>query len=427
MANIIAIGVQWGDEGKGKVVDLLTPFVDVVTRFQGGPNAGHTLVVDGKKTVLHHIPSGILHEGKLSIIGNGVVLDACILEEEIDGLYAASVPVHNRLRISDRCHIILPWHRAMDAAREQAKGDKKIGTTGKGIGPTYEDRAARRGIRIGDLKSVNIKQRLQDNLDYYNFMLTQYYNSEAVTMPDVMNVINILEERIMPLVCDTTALLHSSMNAGKSILFEGAQGFLLDIDHGTYPFVTSSNTVAGAALAGSGFGPGKVDAVLGIAKAYTTRVGSGPFVTELDDADGKHLATKGNEFGATTGRARRTGWFDGVLARHAVQLAGVTGLALTKLDILDGLSTIKLCTSYRLRGEILQHPPMLAEDLLDCEPIYEVLQGWSGTTYGITHSDDLPPEACTLLQRIEQICSTTVVMLSTGPERDHICRLKPFI
>jgi len=431
MTNTIAIGIQWGDEGKGKIVDLLAPEMDVVARFQGGPNAGHTLVIGDQKTVLNHIPSGILHENILSLIGNGTVVDPFRLVEELDMLIDAGIPVQNRLRISDRCQLILPYHRALDAAREAAKGKGKIGTTGRGIGPCYEDKTARRGIRLVDLDSDTLDERIDENLKYVNFMLTEFLSAEAVSKEAVMEALNLARERLLPLAADVPLILHQRIQAGENILYEGAQGSMLDVDHGTYPFVTSSNTVAGAALAGLGVGPGQVDEVLGICKAYTTRVGSGPFPTELYNAEGmcdaknagKHMAEKGQEFGATTGRPRRTGWFDAVVVQHAVRINGVTGLAITKLDVLDGLDEVKLCVAYERNGERLHSIPACAKALEECVPVYESLSGWPENTFGLTDVTKLPDAAKILLQRIEEVCGCPVKMLSTGPDRDHICHL----
>jgi len=429
MTNTVAIGIQWGDEGKGKIVDLLAPKMDVVARFQGGPNAGHTLVIGNETTVLNHIPSGILHADTLSLIGNGTVVDPFRLVEELDMLIAADVPVLDRLRISDRCQLILPYHRALDAAREVAKGKAKIGTTGRGIGPCYEDKTARRGIRLVDLTSDDLDARLDENLHYVNFMLTEFLGAEPVSKEDVIEALDLARERLLPLAADVTLILHNRIKAGDRILFEGAQGSMLDVDHGTYPFVTSSNTVAGAALAGLGVGPGQVDEVLGICKAYTTRVGAGPFPTELynadgmEDASGQHMAEKGHEFGATTGRPRRTGWFDGVVVQHAVRINGVTGLAITKLDVLDGLEEVKLCVGYEKDGERLDSIPADCNALEACTPVYETLPGWSENTFGATSLDQLPESAKDLLKRIETICECPVTMLSTGPDRDHIIHL----
>ncbi len=405
--------------------------MDVVARFQGGPNAGHTLVIGEQKTVLNHIPSGILHENILSLIGNGTVVDPFRLVEELDMLLEANIPVHDRLRISDRCQLILPYHRALDAAREAAKGKGKIGTTGRGIGPCYEDKTARRGIRLVDLTSDDLDARIDENLKYVNFMLVEFLGAEAVKKEDVVEALDLARERLLPLAADVPLILHEKIKQGKNILYEGAQGSMLDVDHGTYPFVTSSNTVAGAALAGLGVGPRDVREVLGICKAYTTRVGAGPFPTELYNADGmcdtqnagKHMAEKGQEFGATTGRPRRTGWFDAVVVQHAVRINGVTGLAITKLDVLDGLEEVKLCVGYERGGERLQSIPACATALEECTPIYETLAGWSENTFGLQDAAKLPDAAKALLKRIEEVCECPVKMLSTGPDRDHICHL----
>ncbi|MDQ6959227.1 MAG: adenylosuccinate synthase [Mariprofundaceae bacterium] len=429
MANIVAIGVQWGDEGKGKIVDLLAPEVDVVARFQGGPNAGHTLVIGDKKTVLHLVPSGILHDNTLCLIGNGTVVAPETIVEEMNTLIRAGIPVAQRLKISDRCQLILPYHRALDVAREIAKGKAKIGTTGRGIGPAYEDKTARRGIRLIDLTSNDLDAKISENLEWTNFLLTKYFKTDAVSRADVDEVLDLARERLLPLMADVSLILQERHKAGDSMLFEGAQGTMLDVDFGTYPFVTSSNTVSGAAMAGLGIGPAMIDEVLGICKAYTTRVGAGPFPTELynaegmNDAAGKHLAEKGQEFGATTGRPRRTGWFDAVVVRHAVRVAGVTGLAVTKLDVLDGLSEVKLCVAYERNGEYLQSIPADAGVLNECTPVYETLPGWAENTFGLTDMAQLPKNAKTLLDRIEEVCGCPVTMLSTGPDREHICRL----
>ncbi|GAV20266.1 adenylosuccinate synthase [Mariprofundus micogutta] len=431
MTNTVAIGIQWGDEGKGKIVDLMAPDMDVVARFQGGPNAGHTLVLGDKKTVLNHIPSGILHDDTLCLIGNGTVVDPFRLVEEMDMLLEAGIPVADRLKISDRCQLILPYHRDLDAAREAAKGKGKIGTTGKGIGPCYEDKTARRGIRLIDLTSDDLDARIDANIEYVNFMLTQYLNAEPVNRADVDEALELAKARLLPLAADVPLILQKRIKAGDKILYEGAQGSMLDVDHGTYPFVTSSNTVAGAALAGLGVGPGQVDAVLGICKAYTTRVGAGPFPTELYNADGmcdeknsgKHMAEKGHEFGATTGRPRRTGWFDGPVVQHAVRINGVTGLAITKLDVLDGLEEVKLCVGYELNGERLESIPACCSQLEVVTPIYETLPGWCENTFGATSMDQLPANAVALLKRIEEVCDCKVTMLSTGPDRNHIIHL----
>jgi len=431
MPNMVAIGIQWGDEGKGKIVDLLAPKVDVVARFQGGPNAGHTLVIGEKKTVLNHIPSGILHEGVLSLIGNGTVVDPFRLVEEMEMLLAAGVPVGERLRISDRCQLILPYHRALDAAREKAKGEGKIGTTGRGIGPCYEDKAARRGIRLVDLKSADLDARIDENLRYVNFMLTGFLGAAPVEKAEVVKALDLARSRLLPLAADISLILQQRIAAGESILFEGAQGSMLDVDHGTYPFVTSSNTVAGAALCGLGVGPGQVDKVLGIAKAYTTRVGAGPFPTELYNAEGmsdearagKHMAEKGHEFGATTGRPRRTGWFDAVVVKHAVRINGVTDLIITKLDVLDGLAEVKIGVGYEIDGVRMDSIPADCATLCNVQPVYETLPGWSDSTFGLTELSQLPANALALIRRIEEVCECPVRMLSTGPDRDHFCQI----
>jgi len=431
MTNTVAIGIQWGDEGKGKIVDLLAPDIDVVARFQGGPNAGHTLVIGDKKTVLNHIPSGVLHDETLCLIGNGTVVDPFRLVEEMDMLVAAGIPVADRLKISERCQLILPYHRTLDAAREVAKGAGKIGTTGKGIGPCYEDKTARRGIRLIDLAADDLDARIDANLEYVNFMLTQYLKAEPVNRADVDEAIDLAKARLLPLAADVPLILQRRIKAGDQILYEGAQGSMLDVDHGTYPFVTSSNTVAGAALAGLGVGPGQVDAVLGICKAYTTRVGAGPFPTEQYNADGmcdaknagKHMAERGHEFGSTTGRPRRTGWFDGPVVQHAVRINGVTGLAITKLDVLDGLDEVKLCVGYELNGELLESMPACCNKLEAVTPVYETLPGWSENTFGATSLDQLPANAKALLDRIEEVCECPITMLSTGPDRGHIIHL----
>jgi len=429
MTNTVAIGIQWGDEGKGKIVDLLAPEVDVVARFQGGPNAGHTLVIGEEKTVLNHIPSGILHADTTCLIGNGTVVDPFHLVEEMDTLIKAGIPVSERLKISERCQLILPYHRALDAAREAVKGKDKIGTTGKGIGPCYEDKTARRGIRLIDLVSGDLDTRIDANLKYVNFMLTEYLKAAPVSRQEVDKALELARERLLPLAADVPLILQRCIKAGDSVLYEGAQGSMLDVDHGTYPFVTSSNTVAGAALAGLGVGPGQVDAVLGICKAYTTRVGSGPFPTEQYNADGmdcpsgKHMAEKGNEFGATTGRPRRTGWFDAPVVQHAVRINGVTGLAITKLDVLDGLDEVKLCIAYELNGERLASIPACCNQLDAVTPVYETLPGWSESTFGATSLEQLPGNAVALLRRIEEVCECPIAMLSTGPDRHHIIHL----
>jgi adenylosuccinate synthase len=426
--NVVVIGSQWGDEGKGKVVDWLTDSVQGVVRFQGGHNAGHTLVIGGKKTVLHLIPSGVLREGVACYIGNGVVLSPEALLAEMDELEAAGVDVAARLRISEACPLILPYHQALDRARETAKGENKIGTTGRGIGPAYEDKVARRAIRLQDLlRPTRFAAKLAEILDFHNFVLTQYFGAPKVDFQQTLDGALALAPRIEKLVVDVPRALYEANKAGSNLLFEGAQGTLLDIDHGTYPFVTSSNCVAGAAAAGAGVGPTMLHYVLGITKAYTTRVGSGPFPTELFDDTGRHLATKGNEFGATTGRPRRCGWFDAAALKRSIQINGISGLCVTKLDVLDGVEELKVCTGYRIDGHLSDILPVGAEELARCEPVYETLPGWKDTTFGIKALNELPANARSYLKRIEEICGVPVDMISTGPDRSETILLRhPF-
>lgn len=426
--NVVVIGTQWGDEGKGAVVDVLADRAKAVVRFQGGHNAGHTLVIDGKKTVLHLIPSGILREGVVCVIGNGVVLSPSALLEEIDELNEHGVDVTDRLKVSAACPLILSSHLALDQAREIARGDSAIGTTGRGIGPAYEDKAARRAVRVADLfDPVALEEKLNVLCDYHNYLLVNLYGIKAVDKQAEFQALLSAAERIKPLVADTTELLRDCHNTDQSILFEGAQGALLDIDLGTYPYVTSSNTTVGGTFSGSGVGPGFIDYVLGIVKAYSTRVGAGPFPTELFDAAGKHLADVGAEFGATTGRPRRCGWFDAVLLKRAVFTNSLTGLCLTKLDVLDGLKEIRICTGYRLDGEIISAPPMLADRFGDCEPVYETLQGWDEPTSNVTRFEELPTAAQTYIERIESLLGVPVDIVSTGPDRQAIImRRHPF-
>ena len=418
--SIVIVGTQWGDEGKGKIVDLLTDRVAAVVRFQGGHNAGHTLLIGGEKTVLHLIPSGILRDGVDCIIGNGVVIHPPSLFEEIDELVGRGIPVASRLKISAACPLILPTHIALDQARERASGRQAIGTTGRGIGPAYEDKAARRSLRVSDLfDSEQFAERLAASMDLHNFMLETYYRAATVDFEPTRDAWLEMAERIKPLVVDVPGYLYGLRKEGRDILFEGAQGTLLDIDHGTYPFVTSSNTTAGAAATGAGIGPGAIDYVLGIVKAYTTRVGAGPFPTELFDDMGRHLARVGAEFGATTGRPRRCGWFDAVALRRAIINSSVSGLCVTKLDVLDGLDVIKICTGYRLDGEVIDRPPFLVGRYADCEPVYEEMSGWQTSTVGITLLEDLPDEARTYLRRLEKILGIPVDLVSTGADRDQ--------
>ncbi|MEW5790366.1 MAG: adenylosuccinate synthase [Pseudomonadota bacterium] len=424
--NVVVIGTQWGDEGKGKIVDWLTERCDAVVRFQGGHNAGHTLVIEGKKTVLHLIPSGILRPGVECIIGNGVVLDPQALIKELDMLKAAGVDAEARLRISDACPLILPYHRELDLARERAKGEAKIGTTGRGIGPAYEDKVARRAIRVSDIFfRERFAAKLAEVLDYHNFVLEHYFKAPRLDFQQIFDQTLALSERLAPMVTNVPARLHQLSQQGATILFEGAQGTLLDVDHGTYPFVTSSNTIAGAACTGSGVGPGQLHYVLGITKAYTTRVGSGPFPTELFDDTGAYLAERGAEFGSTTGRARRCGWFDAVALRAACQLNGVSGLCITKLDVLDGLASIRLGVGYRCDGVEKQELPVGAEAVSVCEPIYEEMPGWNESTQGVRSWDELPDNARAYLRRIEELIGFPIAMISTGPDRDETIVLRP--
>jgi adenylosuccinate synthase len=426
--NVVVIGTQWGDEGKGKIVDWLTDHAEGVVRFQGGHNAGHTLVVNGKKTVLRLIPSGILRADVECFIGNGVVLSPEALFKEIDELESAGVKVTGRLKIAEACPLILPYHIALDQAREAAKGASKIGTTGRGIGPAYEDKVARRALRVGDLfDPVRFAARLRENLDFYNFQLTQYYKADAVDFDTVYQTIMQLAERLKPMVADVSRTLYDMDKAGKPLLFEGAQGTLLDIDHGTYPFVTSSNCVAGAAAPGAGVAPQMLSYVLGIVKGYTTRVGSGPFPTEQENEIGTFLAERGHEFGSVTGRPRRCGWFDAALLKRSIQINGVSGLCVTKLDVMDGLETINLCVGYMLNGEKVDIFPVGADAVAACEPIYETLPGWSESTVGIKRWEDLPANARAYLKRIEAFCGAPVDIVSTGPDREETIVLRhPF-
>ncbi len=416
--NVVVLGTQWGDEGKGKIVDLLTDQADAVVRFQGGHNAGHTLVIEGRKTVLHLIPSGILRDNVLCLIGNGVVLSPEALLAEIAKLEQSGVPVRERLRISPACPLILPYHVALDQAREIAKGAAKIGTTGRGIGPAYEDKVARRGLRLGDLVCADrFATKLREVLEYHNFVLTSYFKVAAVDYQKTLDDSLRMAEQLKPLVADVTSLLHGYREQGKRIMFEGAQGSLLDIDHGTYPFVTSSNTTAGGTATGSGFGPLYLDYVLGITKAYTTRVGGGPFPTELFDDVGRHLAEKGHEFGSTTGRPRRCGWFDAMALRQAVRINSVSGLCLTKLDVLDGLDVVKLCVGYTDRNGNAVPAPIDAEDYEGLVPVYEEVPGWSESTLGAKSLDQLPASARAYIERIEQVVGAPIDLISTGPDR----------
>lgn len=416
--SVIIIGSQWGDEGKGKIVDLLTEQVAAVARFQGGHNAGHTLVIDGKTTVLHIIPSGILRENVQCLIGNGVVLAPDALVKEIKELQDNGVDAAKRLHISEAAPLIMPYHVALDQAREVARGKKAIGTTGRGIGPAYEDKIARRGLRAGELlNEVLFAERLREVMEYHNFALQHYYKSTPLEYQQVLDQTLALAQQIKPMISDVTAKLHQYRTEGKNILFEGAQGALLDIDHGTYPYVTSSNTTAGGAATGSGVGPLFMDYILGITKAYTTRVGGGPFPTELFDEIGQRLGEKGHEFGATTGRSRRCGWLDCVSLNRSNQNNSVSGMCITKLDVLDGLDTIKICTAYEIDGEQIRIPPVGADAYARCKPVYEELPGWQESTLGIKDYQDLPANARAYLQRIEELTQTSIDIISTGPDR----------
>lgn len=423
--NVVVIGTQWGDEGKGKIVDWLAESVQGVVRFQGGHNAGHTLWINGKKTILRLIPSGIMHPGVTCFIGNGVVLSPEALLKEIEELEAAGLDVRSRLQISEICPLILPYHVAIDKAREARKGDGKIGTTGRGIGPAYEDKVARRALRVQDLFNPQLfDEKLAEVLDYHNFVLTKYLGAEAVSANEVRDQAMALAPAIAPMVKDVSSNLFAMQQAGQRLLFEGAQGALLDVDHGTYPFVTSSNCVAGAASAGAGVGPQQLDYVLGITKAYTTRVGSGPFPTELVDEIGTRLATIGKEFGSVTGRPRRCGWFDGAALKRSVRLNGISGLCITKLDVLDGLETIQLGVGYRVNGEFRDVLPYGAHAVAQAQPVLEELPGWSESTVGITEYDKLPQAARRYLERVVEVCGVPIDLVSTGPDRNETIVLR---
>jgi adenylosuccinate synthase len=426
--NVVVIGTQWGDEGKGKIVDLLTDRAAAVARFQGGHNAGHTLVISGKKTVLHLIPSGILRDGVQCLIGNGVVLSLDALIEEADQLISNGVPVYERLRVSPGCPLILASHVALDAAREKARGASAIGTTGRGIGPAYEDKVSRRALRVSDLfVREKFAAKLGEVLDYHNFLLQKYFGASPVDFSRTLDESLAAAEKIAPITADVTQILQDLADDGQSILFEGAQGTFLDIDHGTYPFVTSSNTVAAAASTGTGVGPRNLDYVLGIVKAYTTRVGAGPFPTELFDDMGEHLGTVGAEFGATTGRPRRCGWFDAVALRRSIVNSSVSGLCVTKLDVLDGLETVRICIGYEIDGQPIKGVPVVVDRFADCQPVYEDMPGWSESTVGVTDYDELPENARNYLARIEELVQTPIDIISTGPDREQtILQRDPF-
>ena len=421
MANVIIMGAQWGDEGKGKIVDLLTEHAELVVRFQGGHNAGHTLVIDGKKYVLHLIPSGIVRSGKMCAIGNGVVLDPAAFLKEVQALADLGITVSgSNLKISALTNLIMPYHRELDLAREKRKGKGKIGTTGRGIGPAYEDKVGRRGIRIDDLfNRQTFEDKLRENLAYHNFILESFHKSTTFKFETVRDDYLRMGDALAPFVDDVGGLLDDYTKQGRSVLFEGAQGTMLDVDHGTYPFVTSSSVIAGGACTGTGIGPTRINHVLAVMKAYTTRVGSGPFPTELDDSVGEHLAKVGHEFGATTGRARRCGWFDVVVARHAARVNGLTGLVVTKLDVLDGLETIKICVAYNRNGRRLDKMPANPAILDVCEPIYEEVPGWSEATADIKNFADLPQAAKNYVRLLESTLDLPVDILSVGPDREQ--------
>ncbi|PIP80953.1 MAG: adenylosuccinate synthase [Gammaproteobacteria bacterium CG22_combo_CG10-13_8_21_14_all_40_8] len=427
--SVVILGTQWGDEGKGKVVDLLTDKAKYVVRYQGGHNAGHTLVLDGKKTILHLIPSGVLRKDVKCLIGNGVVLSPEALLKEMAELEAKGIPVRERLQISPACTLILPYHVALDQARELALGVNAIGTTGRGIGPAYEDKAARRGLRLADLADMeSFAKKLKEVLDYHNFVLTQYFKVDAIDFDQLLNACKGYALELLPLIGDIPEILHQARENKDNLLFEGAQGSLLDIDHGTFPFVTSSNTTAGGTATGSGYGPLFLDYVLGITKAYTTRVGGGPFVTELKDAIGKHLSSVGHEVGATTGRQRRCGWLDAVALKRAVNINSVTGLCLTKLDVLDGLDTVKICTQYlcKIQGE-MNVPPLGASAFDSIEPQYIEMPGWKESTVGVQSLDQLPQAAKNYIKKIEEVTGVPIDIISTGPDRNETIILRhPF-
>jgi adenylosuccinate synthase len=428
VANLVVVGTQWGDEGKGKIVDILAHDVNVVVRFQGGSNAGHTVVNKRDTFVFHLIPSGILYRGKLCIIGNGVVIDPGALIDELDQLQAKNVKVGKNLAISQRAHLILPYHKAIEKAYEQSKGSRRIGTTGRGIGPSYADKMARIGIRMEDLVDPQLfRRKLTENLTETKVFLEHLYLINGFQLEKVYQQYMTYAERLKEYITDTSLLLNKLINSGKSVLFEGAQGTHLDVDHGTYPYVTSSSASAGGACTGTGIGPTKIDAVLGIAKAYTTRVGSGPFPTELSDSMGEELQERGREFGATTGRPRRCGWFDGVLVRYATQVNGLTSLAVTKLDVLDGCKELRLCVGYRYGGKLYKDMPSNSEMLAECEPVYEVMQGWTTRTKGITSYKMLPVAAKKYLQRIEDLAECRIDIISTGSQREETIMLRSLV
>lgn len=430
MANVVVIGTQWGDEGKGKVVDLYAGNADVIARFQGGNNAGHTIVVKNEETILHLIPSGILHDNKICIIGNGVVIDPKVLLQEIDRLVARNLlPANTKLFISEKAHLIMPYHQRLDVARESHRQGKKIGTTGRGIGPAYEDKVARVGIRVCDLLDDQIfREKLKSNVEEKNFYLTRGFQEEPLAEEAIYDEYMAYADRISPYVADTSIIMDREIRKGKKILFEGAQGCHLDVDHGTFPYVTSSNTVAGNACSGTGVGPSAINAVVGICKAYTTRVGEGPFTTELNDETGEFMQKTGREFGATTGRKRRCGWLDMVLIKQSVRVSGITGLAITKLDVLTGIDKLKICVGYKTEtGYYTESVPANLRIFAQCEPIYEEMKGWREDISGARTSEDLPQNARQYLERIEALSGVKLLLISVGPGREETIVLKnPF-
>lgn len=424
--NIVILGTQWGDEGKGKIVDLLTDQVSAVVRYQGGHNAGHTLIVKGRKTILRLIPSGILHDNVMCMIGNGLVLSPTALLQEMGELTESGVAVEERLRISPACSLLLPYHVAIDQAREHELGENKIGTTRRGIGPCYEDKIARRGLHVADLAhSDRLKTKLTSLADYHNFQLEKLYNVKPIDVQQVYDELLDQAKIIVPMIADVNQCLAELKRQGNNIMFEGAQGSLLDIDLGTYPFVTSSNTTAGAVATGTGFGPRYLDDVYGITKAYVTRVGSGPFPTEQDNKEGRLMAEEGREFGSVTGRPRRCGWFDVPIMRHSILANSLSAMVLTKLDVLDKFESIRICTAYRFNGETLQYPPLDTDDFAACEPVYEDMPGWQSTTFGVTSFEALPKNAKAYVRRLEELCELPIALISTGPERNETIHLNP--
>ena len=430
MPNVVVVGTQWGDEGKGKIVDLLTEQAKVVVRYQGGNNAGHTLVVEGEKFIFHLIPSGILHPGTVCLIGNGVVLDPEVFLEEIDRLEGRGIKVGpETLRVSERTQVIMPYHRRLDLARERAKGDGKIGTTGRGIGPCYEDKIARRGIRVADLVDENLfRAKLADILPEKNFLLERFLEDKPFTPEEILGPYLEMGRRLKPLVTNVSVVIDEAVRSGKNILFEGAQGTHLDIDHGTYPYVTSSNPVAGGAAVGAGVGPGSLHKILGIVKAYTTRVGGGPFPTECTDKNGCHMQECGVEFGSTTGRPRRCGWLDMVVLKEAVRLNGLTGMAITKLDVLTALNPVKICLAYEMNGQRREVMPGTLPELEKCRPVYEELPGWQEDIRGVRRYEDLPEACRRYLKRVEELAGVPIQIVSVGPDREEtIVVQNPFI